>query len=169
MKHLLWTGICAAAILATGCSDDTGFSATGTGSLSLSLDVDRAVATAQQSRASLDEIVGTLSADDFTVRLTDEEGNVQEWPYTSFTGEHIRIGRYTVEAYCGTEGAEGFDKAYFIGSEQATVTTDNVTPVAITASLANSALRVAYTDAFRSYMTSYTASVRTAGSADGID
>ena len=169
MKHLLWTGLCcAAALTITGCSDDTGFSATDTGSVSLSLDVDRGVLTAQQSRASLDEIVNGLSAADFTIRLTDEEGQAQEWPYPEFTGEHIRIGSYTIEAFYGKEGEEGFDKPYFIGSERITVKTDNVTSVTLSAAMANSAVRVAYTDAFRAYMAEYEASVRTAGSAEGI-
>lgn len=171
MKHLLWTGLCcAAAMLTVSCSDDTGFSATDTGSVMLSLDVDRSVLSAQQlSRASLDEIAQNLSAADFTIRLTDEEGQTQEWPYESFTGEHIRIGRYTIEAFYGTEGEEGFDKPFFTGAEQITVSTDNVTSVAITAAMANAAVRVTYTDAFRAYMSEYKASVRTAGSADGID
>ena len=171
MKHLLWTGLCCAAAFLTtvGCSDDTGYSATETGSVSLSLEVDRRVLTAQQSRASLDELTQNLSAADFKIRLTGEDGQTQEWPYESFTGEHVRIGRYTIEAYYGKEGEEGFDKPYFIGSEQINVTTDNVTTVSLTASMANSAVRVAYTDAFKAYMSEYKASVRTAGSADGID
>ena len=168
LKH--WTGLfCAAtALLTAGCSEDKYSPATDTGTIALALDVDRGVLTANPSRASLAEICEGLTAADFTIRLTDDKGESREWPYSSFTGENIKIGTYTIEAYSGNEGEEGFDKAYFLGSSKVTVTTDNTTDVAVTAALANAAVKVVYTDAFKHYMTSYSASVRTAGASEGI-
>lgn len=153
----------------SACSEETGFSATDTGTVRLSLDVDRTVLTAGASRSSLDEIVANLAPADFTVRLTGADGESKEWPFATFTGDKIGIGSYTITAYSGTEGKEGFNAAYFAGSEKINVATDLTTEVAITTRLANSAVRVDYTDEFRAYMSTFSASVRTAGSVDGIE
>jgi len=168
LKH--WTGLfCSAlALITTGCSEDKYSPATDTGTIVLSLDVDREVLTANPARSSLSQICDGLTAADFTIRLTDAKGESQEWPYSSFTGQNIKIGTYTIEAYSGREGEEGFDKAYFRGAAQVAVTTDNTSSVSVTAALANSAVKVVYTDAFKKYMTNYSASVRTAGATDGI-
>lgn len=169
MKKLLWTGLCFGAVLLSACSDENGFATTDTGSLRVSLDVDRSILTAGQSRSSLEDLCGNMTTADFTIRLTDSDGNVKEWPYESFSGDNIAIGHYTLSAYAGKEGDEGFEKPYFIGSEQVTVKTDQTSPVTITAALANAAVRVEYSEAFRKYMTEYTASVRTGGSTDGVE
>lgn len=170
MNLKLWTGLFSAFALVatTACSEDKYAPDTDTGAISLSLDVDRGILTANPSRASLSQICESLGADDFTIRLTDSEGEQQEWPYSSFTGQNVKIGTYTLEAYSGSSTDEGFDKAYFHGSASVTVTTDATTPVSLTAALANSAVKVNYTDAFKKYMTDYSASVRTAGSTEGI-
>lgn len=169
MKKLLWTGLCCGAVLLSACSDENGFATTDTGSLRVSLDVDRSILTAGQSRSSLEDLCDNLTTADFTIRLTDADGNIKEWPYESFSGDNIAIGQYTLSAYAGKEGDEGFEKPYFIGSEKVTVKTDQTSPVAITASLGNAAVRVNYSEAFRKYMTEYTASVRTDGSTDGVE
>lgn len=169
MKKLLWTGLCCGAVLLSACSDENGFATTDTGSLRVSLDVDRSILTAGQSRSSLEDLCDNLTTADFTIRLTDADGNIKEWPYESFSGDNIAIGQYTLSAYAGKEGDEGFEKPYFIGSEKVTVKTDQTSPVAITASLGNAAVRVSYSEAFRKYMTEYTASVRTDGSTDGVE
>lgn len=169
MRHLLLTGLGCVAALLTACSDDPGFSATERGSVKLTLDVDRSVMSAQPSRSSLDDICASISPDDFTVSITGEDGETKEWPFASFDGQNIPIGSVTVAARYGEPGREGFDAACFYGEQTVKVLTDQTTEVAITASLANAAVRVDYTDAFRRYMTDYSASVRTEGSAEGHD
>lgn len=171
MKQTLWNGLLAAAVLIStaSCSDDK-YSApdTGTGSVNLSLDIDGAVISATSARAGLDDIAESLTADDFTIRLTDANGDSQQWNYADFNGSHVKIGSYTLEAFYGSATDEGFEKPYFAGSTELTVTTDNTTNAAVTATLANAAIIVNYTDAFTKYMSDYEASVRTAGSTDGI-
>ncbi len=152
----------------TACSDESGIPGKDTGRLVVNLDIDTGILSAGQSRSSLDDFCSNLSADDFTIRLTDSNGESKEWSYSEFSGENIAIGNYTLTAYSGREGEEGFDKAYFHGSEKVNVRTDESTAVSVTAALANSAVRVIYSEAFRKYMTEYTASVRTDGSTDGV-
>lgn len=171
MKKQIWHSalVLCSALTLVGCSSDSFAPSDGTGTVELQLDVDRQVLTATPSRASLPEIVEGLTADDFTIRLVASNGQSQQWSYADFSGEKIAAGTYTLEAFYGTEGEEGFEKPYFAGSTQVVVRSDESTHAAVTTSLKNAAVTVSYSDTFRKYMTAYSASIRTAGSADGLD
>ena len=171
MKKQIWHSafVLCSALTLVGCSSDSFAPSDGTGTVELQLDVDRQVLTATPSRASLPEIVEGLTADDFTIRLVAANGQSQQWSYADFTGEKIAAGTYTLEAFYGIEGEEGFEKPYFAGSTQVVVRSDESTHAAVTTSLKNAAVTVSYSDTFKSYMTAYSASIRTAGSADGLD
>lgn len=171
MKKQIWHSafVLCSALTLVGCSSDSFAPSDGTGTVELQLDVDRQVLTATPSRASLPEIVEGLTADDFTIRLVASNGQSQQWSYADFSGEKIAAGTYTLEAFYGTEGEEGFEKPYFAGSTQVVVRSDESTHAAVTTSLKNAAVTVSYSDTFKSYMTAYSASIRTAGSADGLD
>lgn len=171
MKKQIWHSafVLCSALTLVGCSSDSFAPSDGTGTVELQLDVDRQVLTATPSRASLPEIVEGLTADDFTIRLVASDGRSQQWSYADFSGEKIAAGTYTLEAFYGTEGEEGFEKPYFAGSTQVVVRSDESTHAAVTTSLKNAAVTVSYSDTFKSYMTAYSASIRTAGSADGLD
>lgn len=171
MKKQIWHSafVLCSALTLVGCSSDSFAPSDGTGTVELQLDVDRQVLTATPSRASLPEIVEGLTADDFTIRLVASDGRSQQWSYADFSGEKIAACTYTLEAFYGTEGEEGFEKPYFAGSTQVVVRSDESTHAAVTTSLKNAAVTVSYSDTFKSYMTVYSASIRTAGSADGLD
>lgn len=171
MKKQIWHSafVLCSALTLVGCSSDSFAPSDGTGTVELQLDVDRQVLTATPSRASLPEIVEGLTADDFTIRLVAANGQSQQWSYADFTGEKIAAGTYTLEAFYGTEGEEGFEKPYFAGSTQVVVRSDESTHAAVTTSLKNAAVTVSYSDTFKNYMTAYSASIRTAGSTDGLD
>lgn len=171
MKKQIWHSafVLCSALTLVGCSSDSFAPSDGTGTVELQLDVDRQVLTATPSRASLPEIVEGLTADDFTIRLVAANGQSQQWSYADFSGEKIAAGTYTLEAFYGTEGEEGFEKPYFAGSTQVVVRSDESTHAAVTTSLKNAAVTVSYSDTFKSYMTAYSASIRTAGSTDGLD
>ncbi len=161
----------ALAILATGCSsDDFGGSASeGTGGLDLQVAIDTEVIASQRptkapSRAEFDQI----TADDLSLRLTSDDGSfTKTWDKIADfdANERFNVGRYTLEAFYGSEDAEGFDAPYYLGSQTITVEENQVTPVAISAQLANSLLAITYTDNFKSYMASYSAEVHSAGGA----
>lgn len=171
MKKQIWHSafVLCSALTLVGCSSDSFAPSDGTGTVELQLDVDRQVLTATPSRASLPEIVEGLTADDFTIRLVASNGQSQQWSYADFSGEKIAAGTYTLEAFYGTEGEEGFEKPYFAGSTQVVVRSDESTHAAVTTSLKNAAVTVSYSDTFKNYMTAYSASIRTAGSTDGLD
>lgn len=161
----------ALAILATGCSsDDFGGSASeGTGGLDLQVAIDTEVIASQRptkapSRAEFDQI----TADDLSLRLTSDDGSfTKTWDKIADfdANERFNVGRYTLEAFYGSEDAEGFGAPYYLGSQTITVEENQVTPVAISAQLANSLLAITYTDNFKSYMASYSAEVHSAGGA----
>lgn len=171
MKKQIWHSafVLCSALTLVGCSSDSFAPSDGTGTVELQLDVDRQVLTATPSRTSLPEIVEGLTADDFTIRLVASNGQSQQWSYADFAGEKIATGTYTLEAFYGTEGEEGFEKPYFAGSTQVVVRSDESTHAAVTTSLKNAAVTVSYSDTFKNYMTAYSASIRTAGSTDGLD
>lgn len=171
MKKQIWHSafVLCSALTLVGCSSDSFAPSDGTGTVELQLDVDRQVLTATPSRASLPEIVEGLTSDDFTIRLVASNGQSQQWSYADFSGEKIAAGTYTLEAFYGTEGEEGFEKPYFAGSTQVVVRSDESTHAAVTTSLKNAAVTVSYSDTFKNYMTAYSASIRTAGSTDGLD
>lgn len=151
-----------------GCSDDDYSPSTSTGRVNLSLDVDPTVLSVA-SRASYDDIWHSLTADDFFVRLVSASGEVVvNCRYGEFGQKDVKVGEYTLEAYYGTKGEEGFEKAYFVGSSPVTVVTGETAEVAVSASLANAAVKVNYTDAFKQYMTSYSAAIRTEGSTEDV-
>lgn len=161
----------ALAILATGCSsDDFGGSVSeGTGGLDLQVAIDTEVIASQRptkapSRAEFDQI----TADDLSLRLTSDDGSfTKTWDKIADfdANERFNVGRYTLEAFYGSEDAEGFGAPYYLGSQTITVEENQVTPVAISAQLANSLLAITYTDNFKSYMASYSAEVHSAGGA----
>ena len=154
----------------SGCSDDR-FDGNGdTGELSVTIEVDPSTlnTSSSPSRASVKEIGESLTADDFTIRLTDAEGSSKEWPFSAFDGSKIKTGTYTLVAYAGKEGEEGFNRGYFEAREQVTIAADQKTTIALTATLANSAITIKYTDALKEYMTNYSAEIRKDGATQGI-
>ena len=170
MTKKLWLGAWCLTLIPflSGCSADR-FDGNGdTGELSVTIDVDPTTLNTTSSRASVQEIGEGLTADDFTLRLTDAEGNSKEWPFSAFDGSKIKTGAYTLTAYSGKEGEEGFNKAYFEATKQVTIAVDQTTSIALTATLANSAITVKYTDALKDYMTDYSAEIRTGGATQGF-
>ena len=156
------------ALLLSGCAADRYPGGTETGAIELTLEIDPTTLNGANSRSTLEEIGQNLTVDDFTVRLTDAEGKSQEWPFSAFDGSKVKTGTYTITAYAGTEGDEGFNRAYFEGKTEVTVAAERTTQIALTATLANAGMTVKYTDAFKSYMKSYSAEVRSEGEAQGV-
>lgn len=170
MKRNIITGIACAALLlplATGCSEESPAGSGTKGRISPEVDLQAAPLTGKQtdSRAAADDPV---SLSDLSLRVTSLDGDyTNTWtsvadfdPSTEFP-----VGRYSVEAFYGEETAEGYGQPYYYGAGEVKVTTDRTTPVAVNATLANSIVRIVYTDAFREYMTQYSARVHSEGGA----
>lgn len=102
----------------------------------------------------------------FGLKLTKNDGSsseswnsLSEFPETKTTGS----GDYTLEAFFGSPEDEGFNKPYYHGAEIINVRPGELTEASVTASLANSMVDVAYTDAFKNYFADFSTSLHSEG------
>ena len=156
----------AAAGALASCSDGAGWGekpASGTGKIALAADLDASVTSSRSSRAEYSDVL----ASDLALKLTDASGKVHAWKSVADfpVDSAFAVGSYTLEAYYGDESTEGFEAPYFYGKQELVVKDQQTTPVALTATLANSMVEIVYTDDFKNYMTSYSAKVHSAGGA----
>ena len=126
--------------------------APGSGTLRLSLSsvelVDEAV------RGTLaDYGITPPAAADFSLSIKNANGQsywsgkVSEW-----TGEIALVeGKYRVEAVYGTEGEEGFEKPWYSASEEVDIVANQEHDIVLTATLANTMVKVAHTAMFDNY------------------
>lgn len=168
MKRNIISGIACAAMLlplATGCSEESMTGSGAKGCISPEVDFQAAPLTGKQtdSRAAADEAV---SITDLSLRVTSLDGDyTNTWnTVTDFDpSTEFPIGKYTVEAFYGTETDEGYGQPYYYGSGEVKVTTERTASVPVNVTLANSIVRIVYTDAFREYMAEYSARVHSEG------
>lgn len=157
MKQSLIMGLAGAALLA-GCTDGRlpGSWTTSTGGINPSVTVDASIATGSRAlRAPM-----AVDATDLSLRLVSADGSLDRtWAKVADfdSEEEFAVGDYTLEAFYGSADSEGFDAPYFTGSTSLTVREDQSTPVSVTARLANAMLSIDYTDAFKGYMTAWSA------------
>lgn len=136
------------------------------GKLLVSVDLDKdVVASASNKQASPESRAEaqSVSASDLSLKLTSESGSFSRvWEKASDFNEPVTVpvGKYSIEAYYGVLEDEGFEKPYYYGSSTLTVEENRTTPVSVTASLANSMVRVEMSDMFRDYFASYSLTLR---------
>lgn len=169
MKKTILLGITAAgaAILLASCSDDWGMKSEGRGSIAPLVGVDTQVITSQKpsgSRADGDAV----TAADLSIRLTKSDGswsNTWEKLADFDVTQQFAVGDYLIEAFYGNENEEGFEKPSYAGSQTVTVADQRTTEVALTAAMSKCMISIDYTETFKNYMSSWSASVKGAGSA----
>lgn len=175
MKHSLILGFVGSAVLLAGCNDDKlpGSWTSGTGGIRATVGVDSSVASGSRAANGAMEI----SKDDLGVRLVPVDGSkTLTWPsLAAFNADpdnedkKFAVGDYSFEVYYGEPSDEGFEKPYYFGRAGITVRENKTTDVAVTASLANSMVSIAYTDAFKDYMAAYSVTASSsAGSTDVV-
>lgn len=112
------------------------------------------------------------TAGDFKIKLEKKDGT-----YSGFFGsidelnnsnEAFTAGAYTLTAYHGEKGTQGFDCPYFEGSAELTVLSDKTTDIDVTAAMANSMIALEYTQEFINYMSAWDATIYTEGVTGGI-
>ncbi len=152
--------VTAASVLA-GCSDEWGFSGKGTGSIAPMVGIDtKVVSSVEDAPGSRAE--GELTAGDLSLRLvkTDGSKSYELGTIASFdASQQFPTGAYTVEAYYGDPEAEGFDTPAYKGSQDITIVDGGSTEVGLTATMANAMVSLTYSEAFRGYMTDWSATV----------
>ncbi len=157
----------AAAFGLASCADETPWSGSqGTGGIKLSIATSPDVIDGVPATRAPETLFSVPDAADFSLRLEKLDGSYsRQWSsLADFEAEPgFPAGAYNLTAFYGSEEEEGFEKPYFIGSEQLTVLEDRENTVEIEAVLANTLLSVNYTDAFKSYFADWSAEVHSAG------
>lgn len=110
------------------------------------------------TRSNVSDYTALPDADEFVLTITDADGAyiwtgpAKDWdPATK-----IKAGEYSVTAVYGNIEEEGFDKPCFEGRQSFVVKDKEVTQVGVSASLANTVIKVSCTDALRNYYRDYT-------------
>lgn len=149
------------------CSDDNPWRyADGEGGIaptvSTSAEINKSTAVRAESTVTAPDV------EQFGLTLTKSDGTYSKtWASTTLfpTDQGFKVGTYTMTAFYGSLDDEGFERPFFQGSETFQVMEDRTTDVAITATLANSMVSIAYTDAFRAYFSDWSAKLHSEGGA----
>lgn len=166
-SFLLGIGALAFTSLIVSCGDELGTTAAkGNGRIlpdvQLNTETVKARSASVGSRAEDEASAKAIEADDLSIRLSKTD-NSRSWDWeklSDFPSEQdFPIGQYEIEAYYGDPAKQGFDMPAYSGSQTITVKDGETTPVSIEATLANSMVQIEYTDAFRKYMQSWSATV----------
>lgn len=131
----------------------------GGGYLAVRVAADNEVVSAT-SRAEGD---GIPDVGDFSLSIAKENGElVSKWDkFSDYDAEAtvVPVGTYTVSASYGDATTEGFDGLSYVGSTTANVAEGETTDVTIDCTINKARVSISYTDAFKSYFTSYSAYV----------
>lgn len=152
-------GVLSSALLlaiSSSCSDDYNPGGGTTGKINPQLDLDVNAITSRSTPAGRD--ASPVTVNDLKLRLTAADGSFsKEWSSIAEfdNNELFKVGSYTLEALYGDPEEEGFEKPYYYASTTLTVRENKVTPVTLSASLANSMVSIATTEAFSTYFTNY--------------
>lgn len=113
------------------------------------------------SAASRAEGDGIPDVGDFSLSIAKENGElVSKWDkFSDYDAEAtvVPVGTYTVSASYGDATTEGFDGLSYAGSTTANVAEGETTDVTIDCTINKARVSISYTDAFKSYFTSYSA------------
>lgn len=153
--------ILVSAAILSGCSEKEGERGRyGTITPQLHTSTDAEVVTKALTAPAQSAFALTLASADGT--YTESWSSIDDYPTDM---QHIE-GEYTASALCGSPDAEGFDKPCFAGSKSFSVVGNATTPVTIDCALANTGITVTYTDVFRKYFASYSATVTSAAGSE---
>lgn len=162
----LTKGLLPAAMLSlclASCGDDQDVPGNGSGTIAPQVSVDHQIVQAAKKRSA-----ATVDVEQLTIALTSADGSYSEsWasPSAFPADRKFRTGDYTLTATYGSIDDEGFEKPCFSGSTQFKVLDQQTATPSVTATLANTMVSVSYTDAFRKYMSDWSANVQADGGA----
>ena len=153
-------GILALALVSAACSkqqDEPG------ATLSFSVKTDGQVA--EMTRSNVSDYTTLPDAGKFTIVVTGSDGNtVYNGLLDAYSASAaLKAGNYTVKAGYGSASDEGFDKPYFYGETAFSIAGGGNTEVSIPVALANSLVRMEYSENFKAYYTDYSFTVKTGG------
>lgn len=146
------------------------------GKIHLSLETDGDITAAKplfrsdNGDFSVADYLTVPTADQFEISLVKKDGSYEGHfnSIADFNQQDFAPGAYTLIAYKGEKGSQGFDCPYFEGSTDLTVLPEKTTDINVTAALRNSMIVLDYTDNFKNYMTSWEATIYSSGVTGGI-
>lgn len=149
----------------SSCSDDNPWSGSDQeGGIALNLESDGRLM--RHTRADDTKCPIVPDANAFGIKLTKSDKTFSK-SWDSLEGfnkeSNFTIGDYTIEATYGDVAQQGFENPCFKGTNEVHVSPGVVTPVNITATLANAMVTLRYTDQFLAQFPKYSAAVKTPG------
>lgn len=150
----------------SSCSDDNPWSGSDQeGGIALNLESDGRLMR-HNTRADDTKCPIVPDANAFGIKLTKSDKTFSK-SWDSLEGfnkeSNFTIGDYTIEATYGDVAQQGFENPCFKGTNEVHVSPGVVTPVNITATLANAMVTLRYTDQFLAQFPKYSAAVKTPG------
>lgn len=167
-KHLVLFPLLAFSLWSCSDDDNATVAGDGAGQIRASFKANYSIkAAASATESSLDEAIAP-DIKNFMVHLWKSDNSydktwssIEEFPVdTKFT-----TGSYEMEISYGDMNEEGFEKPYYYGSAKFNVEDEETANPEIEATLANTMVSIAYTDAFKQYFTDYSAKIHSAGGA----
>jgi hypothetical protein len=161
-KKSIFTMLLASVMMLMSCDKENINYGEAEGYLSLELDVNNST-----QRVGTRASESAPSASEFAVTIY-KKGSTEA--YASFEslakmGDNVAltVGSYTVKASYGKLYNEGFGLPYYEGNSDFTINDGKETAVTMECTLANSMVRLNYTDNFKKYFTEYTGEVQSSG------
>ena len=145
------------------CSSDRDEDGEGSGALNVQVSANPEVVVGTNTRAN-DGAEGELpDVNDFSFSIFKGENLRGEWnTLVDFFADDeltLRPGNYTAIASYSDIKNEGFELPYFEGNQAFSISKGKTTNVEVTCYLANAKLKIAYTDAFKEFFSSYSSEV----------
>lgn len=145
------------------CSSDRDEDREGSGALNVQVSANPEVVVGTNTRAN-DGTEGELpDVNDFSFSIFKGENLRGEWnTLVDFFADDeltLRPGNYTAIASYSDVKNEGFGLPYFEGNQAFSISKGKTTNVEVTCYLANAKLKIAYTDAFKEFFSSYSSEV----------
>lgn len=141
------------------CSSGDEYGRNATGKITLAVEADKTIAQSVVSRATTPHmpVLNSLTPDKLTVSLTNKSGSYSHtWSsHNEFPeDEEFPADTYTMTASYGNTDAEGFESPQLYGEVSFPVVAGKVTPVRLTATVANSLIMFEPTEKFLDYFQS---------------
>lgn len=145
------------------CSSDRDEDGEGSGALNVQVSANPEVVVGTNTRAN-DGTEGELpDVNDFSFSIFKGENLRGQWnTLVDFFADDeltLRPGNYTAIASYSDIKNEGFELPYFEGNQAFSISKGKTTNVEVTCYLANAKLKIAYTDAFKEFFSSYSSEV----------
>ncbi len=165
MKLKLFGLLSLMGLLLGACASDNEPSGTGSGEIKASFKANYQVRTTGSTDGGTANAAAPDIAD-FMVHLKKSDGSYDKtWSSIAVfpTDNKFTTGAYQMDISYGNINEEGFDKPYYYGSTTFNVIDEEQAAPQIEATLANTMVKVNYTDAFKQYFTDYSTKIHSAG------